>query len=108
MQCQHCGLVNGEDDHRCLRCGRRMAGVVIAAPASYGATALAMSVETAPERDWQPAPSPQQSPLFQQAPQPAAKTSRTPAQNVIPFEEVQRQAAGRGVSQPPFVFPANP
>jgi uncharacterized RDD family membrane protein YckC len=42
MQCKHCGFGNGEDDHRCLRCGRRLSGVVIAAPPGYsGANALA-------------------------------------------------------------------
>ena len=47
MHCNSCGFVNGEDDHRCLRCGRRLSGVVIAAPADYnpGATALAPSFE---------------------------------------------------------------
>jgi uncharacterized RDD family membrane protein YckC len=42
MHCKHCGFVNGEDDHRCLRCGRRLSGMVIAAPPGYsGANALA-------------------------------------------------------------------
>ena len=41
MHCKHCGFVNGEEDHRCLRCGRRLSGVVIAAPPGYsGANAL--------------------------------------------------------------------
>ena len=45
MHCKHCGFVNGEDDHRCLRCGRRLSGVVIAAPPGYsGANALAPAV----------------------------------------------------------------
>lgn len=35
MHCNSCGFVNGEDDHRCLRCGRRLNGVVIAAPPDY-------------------------------------------------------------------------
>ena len=44
MHCKHCGFVNGEDDHRCLRCGRRLSGVVIAAPPGYsGANALAQA-----------------------------------------------------------------
>ncbi len=42
MQCKFCGFGNGEDDHRCLRCGRRVAGTAVAAPAGYvGALALA-------------------------------------------------------------------
>lgn len=44
MNCKHCGFVIGEDDHRCQRCGRRVTGVVIAAPPGYsGANALAMA-----------------------------------------------------------------
>lgn len=45
MHCKHCGYVNGEDDHRCLRCGRRLSGIVVAAPPGYsGANALATAV----------------------------------------------------------------
>ncbi len=93
MHCQYCGSINGEDDHRCLRCGRRIAGFAIAAPTSYiGATALAVSASPEQDRDFAPerAESPEQPALFQQP-----KTSRLPAQKVIPFEEIQRQAAGR-------------
>ena len=52
MHCKSCGFVNGEDDHRCLRCGRRISGIVIAAPADYnpGALALAPSYESEPVR----------------------------------------------------------
>lgn len=42
MHCKYCGFVNGEEDHRCLRCGRRV-GVAISAPLNYsGNNALAM------------------------------------------------------------------
>jgi uncharacterized RDD family membrane protein YckC len=82
MHCQYCGLINGEDDHRCLRCGRRMTGVAIAAPTSYiGATALAVA---RPEMDSEISPpraqGPQQPPLFQ-----AAQALHAPSQKVIPF-----------------------
>ena len=78
MHCQYCGLVNGEDDHRCLRCGRRMTGIVIAAPTSYiGANALAVSAMTYPENDREVSPSraaaPEQPPLFQNAQLPSQK-----------------------------------
>jgi uncharacterized RDD family membrane protein YckC len=44
MDCKHCGFTIGDDDHRCQRCGRRVTGVVIAAPPGYsGANALAMA-----------------------------------------------------------------
>jgi|GEM_PF-319438 len=44
MHCQHCGFTNGEEDHRCLRCGRRLSGIVISAPPGYaGANALALA-----------------------------------------------------------------
>ncbi len=114
MHCQHCGSINGEDDHRCLRCGRRLSGVVISAPASYiGATALALSAEPAQERDWTPEPgaakSPQQPALFEPAAQamPPGKP-RAGSQNVIPFEQVQRQAAGRFPAQQQPIVIANP
>jgi len=98
MHCQYCGSINGEDDHRCLRCGRRLAAVANNArgPTSYiGATALAVSAT--PDREpgfFPPTPrTPEQTPLFQ-----ALQTTHTPrvaAQKVIPFEQIQRQAAGR-------------
>jgi uncharacterized RDD family membrane protein YckC len=43
MRCQHCGAIGGEDDHRCLSCGRVMQGTVVAAPASYIAAPPAIS-----------------------------------------------------------------
>ena len=105
MRCQHCGLLNGEDDHRCLHCGRRITGTVIAAP-YIGATALAVEsvveTEAAPVR----AQSPEQPPLFQPLAQPSPQT---PKQKVISFEEVQRQAAERfGPQQPIVVAPQTP
>ncbi len=101
MQCQHCGLINGEDDHRCLRCGRRMTGTAVAAPTSYiGATALAMSV---PETDWESKPAQAQAPLFQASPQPVFP----PSQKVIPFEQIQRQANGK-FAAPPVMQPTEP
>lgn len=102
MHCQYCGLINGEDDHRCLRCGRRLTGTVIAAPQSYiGATALAMSLSPTPETEREVSPAraqaPEQTPLFQ-APFDAQSFV---SQKVIPFEQIQRQAAGRqALSQP--------
>jgi uncharacterized RDD family membrane protein YckC len=93
MHCEYCGSINGEDDHRCLRCGRRMTGVAIAAPQSYrGATALAMAEEPLPETEPAPAHAPEQSPLF---------AASVPSQKVIPFEQLQRQVAARlAPSQP--------
>jgi uncharacterized RDD family membrane protein YckC len=85
MHCQHCGLINAEDDHRCLRCGRRLKGVAIAAPASYsGANALALS----PAKDREIAPARGENhdtlPLFQPS-----------SQKVIPFDSIQRSGAIR-------------
>ena len=52
MNCKHCGFVIGDDDHRCQRCGRRVTGVVIAAPPGYsGANALAMAAAAAASPD---------------------------------------------------------
>jgi uncharacterized RDD family membrane protein YckC len=88
MHCKHCGFVNGEDDHRCLRCGRRLSGVVIAAPPGFaGANALAPSVmmsddtaEIPPVRIARPA----QPTLFAHA-----------GPNVIPFDRRERKLQPR-------------
>jgi uncharacterized RDD family membrane protein YckC len=95
MQCKDCGFQNGEDDHRCLRCGRRLRGTVIAAPPGYsGANALAAAAlqeavhksETRAEtREFPP-------PLFIH-----------PSQKVIPFDQLQRHATSRLVVQPPEI-----
>jgi uncharacterized RDD family membrane protein YckC len=89
-----------------------MTGIVIAAPTSYiGATALAMAEEPYAGRDAEPsyaqARSPEQPPLFQpsQIPPisnaPSDTLSKTPRalQNVIPFEQLQRHAAGKPAPQ---------
>lgn len=95
MRCQHCGLMNGEDDHRCLHCGRRMPGIVVAAPAAFiGNTALAVSEAPAVEQNRQVNPAPEQAPLFQQqAPQAGVAIPK-----VIPFEAIQRQAGSRAAA----------
>jgi len=115
MHCKHCGFVNGEDDHRCLRCGRRVRGVVIAAPPGYsGANALAAAPDfykdtkefyvggtetlSGQTRDGMPI----QAAMF-----------TPPLQNVIPFDQLQRQSTGRTGAAPsrgdrPAVPPAVP
>jgi uncharacterized RDD family membrane protein YckC len=85
MHCKHCGFNNGADDHRCLRCGRRI-GIAFAAPASYsGANALAVAPAYEPQeiQEFQPvsagasaAAAPQQPALF---PAPASKVIQFPA-----------------------------
>ncbi len=89
MHCKHCGFANGEDDHRCLRCGRRVAGVVIAAPPGYsGANALAVATLT--EEDSKELTLDTQTGMPAQA---AMFTLASP--KVIPFDRVQRQVAAR-------------
>jgi uncharacterized RDD family membrane protein YckC len=107
MQCKHCGFANGEDDHRCLRCGRRVRGVVIAAPPGYsGANALA--VAPAFDNDTREfAPTGTQTlagetlaglthanETLDGMPAQTALFTR-PLQNVIPFDQLQRQTTGR-------------
>lgn len=102
MRCKHCGFVNGEDDHRCLRCGRRLSGVVIAAPPGYsGANALAPSpVTNGDTEEFAPvqsgAATPEQSPLFTTYSQ-----TLKPGQNVIPFDRLYREAVNRTSARPP-------
>jgi uncharacterized RDD family membrane protein YckC len=86
MRCKDCGFANGDDDHRCLRCGRRLSGIVIAAPPEYktagysGANALAAAVVAEPSAEKPPL----QTALFNGG-----------SEKVIPFERLQRQATGR-------------
>ena len=95
MRCKDCGFANGEEDHRCLLCGRRLAGVVIAAPVGYsGANALAM----APMYD----PRANETQEFTLSP-PPSHTSRPLGadRNVIPFDEIRQRFAGRNTTAAP-------
>jgi len=100
MQCQHCGFTNGEEDHRCLRCGRRLPGIVIASSPGYsGANALAIApAADGDTRDLPPlhssgvsglTASPRQEALF------SATLEAALLEKVIPFEKIQRKAALR-------------
>lgn len=101
MHCTHCGFVNGEDEHRCLRCGRRLSGVVVAAPPEYiGANALAPALLVNDEtQEFAPVqmPTPAQPLLF--------TTQAAPGQNVIPFDRRERQ---QQTTRPIQVQPAGP
>jgi len=112
MQCKHCGFVLAADDHRCQRCGRRVAPGAAHAVSS-GANALAVSAKpTLNTQEWlkargigdslaPPAPAaaavPEQSALFA----PPADAPR----KVIPFDKWQRsrveiETSGRRVPKP--------
>src|SRR5579863_9946066 len=104
MHCKFCGFVNGEDDHRCLRCGRRLSGVVVAAPPGYsGANALAPAVmmnddtaELPPVRKTVPA-------------QPTLFTNFSQVSpNVIPFDKRERQVAPPPTLAKPSVAAPSP
>jgi uncharacterized RDD family membrane protein YckC len=92
MHCRFCGFNNGDDDHRCLRCGRRI-GMAIAAPTSYsGANALAPVFETNETHDFLPLPESLPS-------QPALFTGTGP--KVIPFETHRQKTGKLPVLAPP-------
>ena len=94
MRCKYCGFGNGNDDHRCTRCGRRLS-VVIAAPAEYsGANALAPALTAATDAQEFAAAGPAE------RAQTALFSGGTP--KVIPFDQIQRQATGRLVVQHPL------
>lgn len=96
MHCRYCGFNNGEDDHRCLRCGRRI-GTAIAAPTGYsGANALAPSFEANETQDFLPLPDPPAQP---------ARYTRA-ASNVILFHRTQRQRPQALALQPQDSAPA--
>src|SRR5580704_15550425 len=91
MHCKFCGFVNGEDDHRCLRCGRRLSGVVVAAPPGYsGANALAPAVMISD--DTAEFPPVKQPAGTQPTAQPTLFTSYSQTlPNVIPFDKLERR-----------------
>jgi uncharacterized RDD family membrane protein YckC len=104
MHCKHCGFANGEDDHRCLRCGRRIAGIVIAAPPGYvGANALAPAFIVSDDTAEFP-------PVQAHAPaQPALFSNVVVGANVIPFDRHVKQPQSRASTpQPPSVPPGQP
>jgi uncharacterized RDD family membrane protein YckC len=93
MRCKHCGFVNGEDDHRCLRCGRRMSGIVIAAPPGYsGANALAPSVMMSGDDTTEFPPVQQTGPAQPTLFANNLRSSPSPGPNVIPFDRKERQS----------------
>jgi uncharacterized RDD family membrane protein YckC len=95
MHCKHCGFVNGEDDHRCLRCGRRVRGVAIAAPPGYsGANALAVAPGFDNDTREFAGTDSLSGETRDGLPVQAAMFTR-PLQNVIPFDQRQRQNTGR-------------
>jgi|SRR6185312_10300602 len=102
MHCKHCGFANGEDDHRCLRCGRRLSGVVIAAPPGYsGANALAPAIIVNDTTEFRPV-SGNATASETLDRQPVLFTNLAPpAQNVIPFDRRERQG-----SRPPVASSA--
>jgi uncharacterized RDD family membrane protein YckC len=86
MHCKYCGFANGEDDHRCLRCGRRT-GFAVAAPAGYsGANALSLAPLQADDTQ-------EFEPLNAGAQQPQLFNAM--GQKVIPFDRIQRHVTGR-------------
>jgi uncharacterized RDD family membrane protein YckC len=104
MRCKHCGFMNGDDDHRCLRCGRRLSGVVIAAPPGYsGANALAASVLMSGDDTTEFPPVKQAGPA-----QHALFPNPNPGPNVIPFDRRERKPLPRTTPLPqalPGSFP---
>jgi len=85
VNCEHCGCLIAEHEHRCRRCGRRIAG----APAVYPLENSSAVPAPAPERlqekaRSQPAGPPRQESLF------GAERSK-----VIPFESISAGRAAR-------------
>src|SRR5665213_537721 len=107
MQCKSCGFDNSEDDHRCLRCGRRLSGMVVAAPPGYsGANALAAAPILTSDTTQEFLAARDASLLSKgsSAAQQALFTGYAPAgnsPNVIPFDELVRQAANRAMVRTP-------
>jgi uncharacterized RDD family membrane protein YckC len=97
MTCDYCRSVNADDDHRCRRCGRRLAGTAVEAPPEHarralqavGANALAAAAATVE----MPRPARQPRPLDRLQDSPQANNTQSSlfadsagTGNVIPFE----------------------
>jgi uncharacterized RDD family membrane protein YckC len=111
MHCQHCGFTNGEEDHRCLRCGRRLPGIVIAAPPGYsGANALALAPALSPgsDNDTRDLPAAQQSATARQEALFSSTLEAALLEKVIPFEKIQRKAGQRTAPQASAPAALNP
>jgi uncharacterized RDD family membrane protein YckC len=95
MHCKYCGFANGEDDHRCLRCGRRTV-LAVAAPAGYSG-ANALSVASEPSIPSEPSVAPRSLIANDRGEFEPAQPLLFNAlgQKVIPFDQIQRQATGR-------------
>jgi len=104
MHCKHCGFANGEDDHRCLRCGRRVQGVVIAAPQGYRAAyqpenAGANALAAAPVTEDDSREFTVDLTTATQNGMPSQTTMFTaPSPKVIPFDRMLRQAGARATA----------
>lgn len=109
MHCKHCGYVSGEDDHRCLRCGRRLSGTVVAAQPGYsGANALAPALlmgndtltdSTLSDETFEFPPVAKAG-----AAQPTLFTPQNPP-NVIPFSRPKEQTATAAAAPAPAPAP---
>jgi hypothetical protein len=102
MRCKFCGFTNGEDDHRCLRCQRRIGTAISAPPGFSGANALAVAptFDANETQDFLPMPdaAPAQGTLF-----------RSAGSNVIPFDQLQRHVTGKLQNlAPPPARPGKP
>src|SRR5579885_190908 len=111
MRCKFCGFGNGEDDHRCLRCGRRLAGLVIAAPSDYvGSAALSLDrhEEVSAQRVVKSDAPAQQPAAEREHPERQAPLFSTlqPGPKIIPFEHAQRHATARAGLHEPVAAPA--
>lgn len=80
-ECAYCGASNGAEEHRCVRCGRRLGGQNALAPPRGGGPIIAW-----PKRDGQPPRIPQQPSLFR----------------VIPFEAITPPAPAKDASASPL------
>jgi len=102
MTCDYCRSVNADDDHRCRRCGRRLAGTAVEAPPEHarralqavGANALAAAAATAEMRRPTPLPA-QQATSRTNITQSSLFADPSLAGNAIPFDRVPATAAPR-------------
>jgi uncharacterized RDD family membrane protein YckC len=86
MRCPYCGCSNGEDEHRCRRCGRRLQPLPAVAYPVENSAAVRAPEPVAPAAP--AAPAAQQRPARRTVPRQAALFGAPERPNIIPFETI--------------------
>lgn len=102
MTCTYCQSANPESDHRCRRCGRRLTGSAVSAPADYtssatmtqamGATALALDSQPRQKRSAAGSETSDKTAERMRKPAQTSLFAEEFAPRIIPFDAQQRES----------------